>query len=224
MFQKNKLGTPNFVLFYTHLLSSNFVRSNYNLHLKCTVRGGCKTVSHLWDFFLFFSFFKLEYYVLLNPKLGAWVKKLPAKKSIGLSWQMSKPPKEGLFKENLTTCIINKSPLLHLQKDFQMQSLSSTSFEAHEFRNSRLSSLAKKRKQQPLGGKEVRTSLRPLGGKGGAGEQAWISRHLQVRQHHELRVGPVQQKFDEGAQPVARASRGRSGRRHGGSGRRRRRG
>lgn len=46
------------------------------------------------------------------------------------------------------------------------------------------------------------------------------SQHLQVRQHHKLRVGPVQQKFDERAKPVSGASRSRSCRRHGGPGRR----
>lgn len=80
----------------------------------------------------------------------------------------------------------------------QTQSFSSTSAGPQEFKNSRLSSPAKRRKQQPFGEKEVRTS-QPAGREGGAGEQAWISRHLQISQHHELRVGPVQQKFDEGA-------------------------
>lgn len=46
------------------------------------------------------------------------------------------------------------------------------------------------------------------------------SQYLQVRQHHKLGVGPVQQKFDERAKPVSRASRSRSCRRHSGSGRR----
>lgn len=46
------------------------------------------------------------------------------------------------------------------------------------------------------------------------------SQHLQVRQHHKLRVGPVEQKFDERAKPVSRASCRRSCRRHSGCGRR----
>lgn len=46
------------------------------------------------------------------------------------------------------------------------------------------------------------------------------SQYLQVRQHHKLGVGPVQQKFDERAKAVSRASCSRSCRRHSGSGRR----
>lgn len=54
----------------------------------------------------------------------------------------------------------------------------------------------------------------------GSREAGMGSQHLQVRQHHKLRVGPVKQKFDERAKPVSRASRSRSCRRHGGSRRR----
>lgn len=58
----------------------------------------------------------------------------------------------------------------------------------------------------------------------GSREAGTGSQHLQVRQHQELRVGPVQKKFDERAKPVTGTSRGRSCRRHGGSRRRRSRG
>lgn len=82
----------------------------------------------------------------------------------------------------------------------------------HEFQNSTLSSLAQltagislyQRREGQLGSREA-----------GMGSQ-----HLQVRQHHKLRVGPVQKKFDECAKPVSGASRSRSCRRHGCPGRR----
>lgn len=90
--EKKKLGIQNFGFFLCtspeFKLSQKRLQPSFKMYRQEVV----KQISHLWDFFL-----KLEYYVFLNSILELWAKKLPAKKSIGFSWQLEQEPQRWDF-------------------------------------------------------------------------------------------------------------------------------